>query len=102
MGGGIPADDDLTARHVEVDPDAEQISLLVTRVLLFDSDAAGDDPVKKTVQFLGPLADAFRERLRAAHVSKRDLKRDLHFLFPFRNHRRCLTANTAHRRNAPI
>ena len=54
-------------------------------MLAFDDDAAGYDPIEKALELLGACAYARRNRLRAVHVSKGDLKRDLHSTSPLRN-----------------
>jgi hypothetical protein len=78
MRPGIASDDDLAAGNTEVYADAEQIALLAARMLAFDDDAAGYDPVEKAFELLGACAYARRNRLRAVHVTKGDLERDLH------------------------
>ena len=78
MGRRIAADDDLAARDAEVYEHMEQIALLTARVPAFNDDAARDDPIEEALELLDPSADAGRDRLRAVHVTKSDLKRDLH------------------------
>ena len=82
VGCRIAADDDLPARDAEVDAHMEQIALLAARVPAFDDDAAGGDSVEEALEFLGTRANPCRDRLRAVHVTKRDLKRDLHSFLP--------------------
>jgi len=82
---GIAADDDLAAGNTEIYADAEQVALLAARMLAFDDDTAGYDPIEKAFELLGACADARRNRLRAVHVTKGDLKRDLHSTSPLRN-----------------
>ena len=82
---GIAADDDLAAGNTEIDADAEQVALLAARMLAFDDDTAGYDPIEKAFELLGACAYARRNRLRAVHVTKGDLKRDLHSTSPPRN-----------------
>ena len=43
----IAPDDNLFPRNFEVDTDAKQIALMTARVLTFDDDAAGYDPIKE-------------------------------------------------------
>jgi hypothetical protein len=78
MGRRIAADDDLAARDAEVYEHMEQIALLTAWVPAFNDDAARDDPIEEALELLGASADAGRDRLRAVHVTKSDLKRDLH------------------------
>jgi hypothetical protein len=78
MGSWIAPDDDFVARDTEIYANVEQVTLLAARMLTLDDDPAGDDPVEEAFEFLGASAYACRNRLRAVHVPKRDLKRDLH------------------------
>lgn len=82
MGCRIAVHDDLSARDAEVHADMEQISLLMARVPTFDDRAAIDDPIEEALEFLHATADPCRDRLRAVHVTKSDLKRDLHSILP--------------------
>jgi len=63
MGLGIASDDDLAAGNTEVYADTEQISLPPARMLAFDDDAAGYDPIEKAFELLGAYAYARRNRL---------------------------------------
>jgi len=81
-GCRIAADDDLAARNDQVDPHLEQVALQMARVPAFDDDMAGDDPVAEAYEVLGASADPGREGFGGVHVTKRDLKRQLHSILP--------------------
>src|SRR5215469_15445799 len=82
MRGGIAPDDNLLPRNFEVDTDTEQIALLMTRVLALDDDAARYDPLKEAFELHSALTYSRRDGVGRIHVAKRDLKRELHGIFP--------------------
>jgi len=79
---GITADDDLAPGNLEVDANSKQIALLMTRVLALHDDTARCDAIKELFELRGPRAYAGGDRIRGIHVPERDLKRELHRLFP--------------------
>jgi hypothetical protein len=62
-GGRIAPDDNLAAWDIQVDPDMEQIALLMTLLLGFDNHMTGNDPVEKAFELFGTAADARSQRL---------------------------------------
>src|SRR5712691_8446323 len=75
---GLAPDDDLASGNRQVDPDLEQIALLVPPMGALDDNPAGGDPVEELIEFFGPLADARLQRGRGVHVAERDLQRQTH------------------------
>jgi hypothetical protein len=70
---GLAPDDDLATGDREVDPNLEDVALLVPPMRTFDDNAARDDAIEKAIELLGPLADARLQRSRRLHVAEGDL-----------------------------
>jgi hypothetical protein len=79
---GVPSDDDLAAGDGEIDPNLEQIALLMPVVAAFDDDPAGGDPIEELIERFRPLPDARFERGRGIHVAEGNLERQLHRMSP--------------------
>ena len=73
VGAWISPDDDLATRDGNGDVDSEQLALLVMAMPGLDNDPTRDDPVKKSLQFLGAMADPRFQRGRGVHVTEGDL-----------------------------
>jgi hypothetical protein len=69
------ADDDLSTRHDNFDPNLEQIALVAAWMPAFDDNPACSDAAEEAIELLGAAADTRRKRVRAIHMTKRDLER---------------------------
>ena len=58
----ISSDDDLASGDGEVDPNLEQLALLMPLVAAFDDDPAGGDTIEELIELFRPLPDARFER----------------------------------------
>jgi hypothetical protein len=59
---GVAADDNLSARHLQLDAHAEQIALLLPRMPAFDDHPARNDSVEEALQLLDARADSRLDR----------------------------------------
>lgn len=67
---GVPSDDDLPAGDCEVNPNLEQLALLMPLVPAFDDDPAGGDAIEELIELFRPLPDARLKCGRGVHVAE--------------------------------
>jgi hypothetical protein len=74
----IAANDDLAAGHRDIEPDPEQIALLVAPMLTLDGDSAGHDLVEEPVELLGVFPYSLLDLGRGLDVAEGDLQWQAH------------------------
>lgn len=79
-----PVDDDAPARNVQFDGNPEQPALVLMPVRRLDDDPAGDDPVEQSFEMDNAAPYIGADGVRYGHVTKFDLRRDLHEPFSVR------------------
>ena len=78
MQAWLAVDDDLPARHGDVDAHLKQVAFAVVLVRHVHDDPAAHDVAVELVELGGVLADHIRLRLRMRQVMKGDLQGQLH------------------------
>jgi hypothetical protein len=78
----VPADDDLASGNGEIDPNLEQLALLMPLVPAFDDDPAGGDTIEELIELFRPLAYPRFECGRGRHMPEGNLERQLHRMSP--------------------
>ena len=76
--GGSAHNDRRTAGQTQLDPNIEQIALLMAPVRRFDHDPATDQPVAEALELGGFLSDAGLDGLRGRHALEHDVEHSLH------------------------